>query len=383
MPRYLTPARISLLVVIDLYTSNDIPASASFDVLNFIASQVVVQSEHDNASLSERFKLSSSDITGFQEPLSRLQSEVPGRTLFDALLQRLWKLEGIDALYTLFHNLSDLIAPIVSEAQGACASKVSRSSPLGQFIRRCCVEFTRLQFDDSMVLWNSFASYRQPSYDLWSQRNPEAALQLEENQPLWAQSSPANQGTQLGAAYASVEDSDTLLSLSIQRLQKFGARVPQDVKSNLRGWVQNQSDLGGQSLQYFLSFFEHWRAGEHNMAEESLRRYFDYSLNAKGGSDNVKVYYQYAYLHLSVLHADFEFWGKSVDMMSECIASGEPALCFNGRPRLLVIPSIFISFIVFEKTIDSLRTLKFEESVVAVSLIFNANAQPNRLLTTP
>jgi anaphase-promoting complex subunit 5 len=37
----------------------------------------------------------------------------------------------------------------------------------------------------------------------------------------------------------------------------------------------------------------------------------------------VKVYYQYALLHLSVLHADFERWEEALGTMEECIATGK------------------------------------------------------------
>lgn len=79
-------------------------------------------------------------------------------------------------------------------------------------------------------------------------------------------------------------------------------------------------------MHFFMAFFEHSKAGQYTMALESLHRYFDYSLAAKNGtadSTNLKIYYQYALLHLSVLHADFECWEESVDAMNECIATGE------------------------------------------------------------
>jgi anaphase-promoting complex subunit 5 len=133
------------------------------------------------------------------------------------------------------------------------------------------------------------------------------------------------------SSYTSTADTDTLLSFSIYQLQKLGSRVPTSLKHTLHQWLDSQSDSSAQSLQHFLAFFEYWRSGQYTMALESLHRYFDYSLaktssasegGASGnGSGSVKVYYQYALLHLSVLHADFEAWGESVDAMEECIAT--------------------------------------------------------------
>ena len=75
-------------------------------------------------------------------------------------------------------------------------------------------------------------------------------------------------------------------------------------------------------------------------ALESLHRYFDYSIGAgtsaagagaesgaNGGNANgnasLKVYFQYAQLHQSVLYADFGCWEESLRAMGECIATGE------------------------------------------------------------
>lgn len=36
----------------------------------------------------------------------------------------------------------------------------------------------------------------------------------------------------------------------------------------------------------------------------------------------MKMSYQYALLHLSVLHADFERWEESMEALGECVATG-------------------------------------------------------------
>lgn len=131
------------------------------------------------------------------------------------------------------------------------------------------------------------------------------------------------------AGLVSAEDAAGLITFSIHQLQKLGTRLPKDTKTKLQQWMVDQWDSGVQSLQHFLAFFEHWKAGQYTMALESLHRYFDYSLVAKsstGNADNMRVYYQYALLHLSVLHADFDCWEESVEAMDECIATGAVAL---------------------------------------------------------
>ena len=327
MPRYLTPPKLCLLLLIDLYLADEIPTSSKLDVLSFVASQTNAPSDNDNDSLEERLRFASSDVSTFAERLSQWQSGIPGRTLYDALLQRIWRRDDLDSLHSLFQQLNEVISPSEIEGEGPVIPKVSRASPLGQFIRRCTVEFTRLQFTDSQALWNALATYRSGSYESWASRNPEAAQQRDLDRPAWAR--PPQPTTHTSSSFTSTSDSDTLLSFSIHKLQTLGTRIPPTLKSHLTTWITHQSDFSAQSLQHFLAFFESWRSGQYTMALESLHRYFDYSLISRtsgdgaGGSGNesVKVYYQYALLHLSVLHADFEFWSESVDAMEECIAT--------------------------------------------------------------
>jgi anaphase-promoting complex subunit 5 len=325
MPRYLTPGK--------LYISEEVPSSSKLDVLSFIASQINPPIDHDNGSIDARLNLASSDVSVFANKLSQWQSGVPGRSVYDTLLQRIWKLDDLDSLHSLFGQLGELVIPPETESREPTVPKISRSSPLGQYIRRCVVEFTRLQFADTQALWNAFVAYRQSSYQAWATRNLEAAQSQSSTHPPWALLPTSTSAT---SNFTSADDTSTLLNFSIYQLQKRGARVPTPVKSTLSTWLSEQTDSSSaaESLQHFLYFFEHWRSGQYTMALESLHRYFDYSLarSTSSGQENMKVYYQYALLHLSVLHADFEAWGESVDAMEECIATArenQDTACLN------------------------------------------------------
>ena len=210
---------------------------------------------------------------------------------------------------------------------------VTPGSPLGQFIRRCNIEFTRLQFGDIQALWKSFEVWRASSWEHWTRVDPISAQRAEADK--------AEKGSESNASFcrrtnfashgrntAAAIDTDMLLTYAIRQLQQLGTRVPEDVKTRLLRWVEELSatSAGTHSMHFFMAFFEHSKAGQYTMALESLHRYFDYSLAAKNGTaDNasLRIYYQYALLHLSVLHADFECWEESVDAMNECIATGE------------------------------------------------------------
>lgn len=319
MPRYLTPSRICFVILIELYLSDGTGADARTNLLKFIANNIDIATADDEESLPS---LPSNDISIFT-PLSQWLSSMPGRNIYDVFLQRIWDLDNLDSLHVLLDRLQGILAPAVTSATPA-PYRLSRASPLGQCIRKAAVEFTRLTFAETCALWQVFSIFRAPTFETWAQRNPDAAKHLVANDSQPWENVPhlPLTGLEPGSLSVSDDDIDNLITFSIQRLQRQGTRLPVAIKVKLQEWMGMQSDLSSLSLNHFLAFFEHWRAGQYSMALESLHRYFDYSLSTRSGNDSMRVYYQYALLHLSVLHAEFECWEESADAMNECIATG-------------------------------------------------------------
>lgn len=323
MPRYLTAGKVGLLALIDLYLSGQTASSARLNVLDFIASHVNAAPGQGTDLSHLSFSLTQ-DASEVLKPSRDWASSIPGRSVHDILLQRLWTLDGLDSLLMLFEDLGKQVSTTTTSDQAKRG--LSRASPLGQFIRRCSVEFTRLQFADFQALWDGFRAWRASTYDTWARKHPTEASRQSVDASFSGADVTIGEGPVTTAdAVVSSEDADTILTFSIHQLQKLGTRLPEDVRHKLQSWVEGQLDSGAQSLQHFLAFFEHWKAGQYTMALDSLHRYFDYSLVAKSGTDNMRVYYQYALLHLSVLHADFDCWDESVEAMDECIATGKPS----------------------------------------------------------
>jgi len=171
MSRYLTAQKISLLVLVRLYCESVLPSSATIPVLSFILSHAIPPSpsyarsrrpqEQHNASFS---------IYAFEEALQAHASSMPGRTLLDIFLKRLWEVNSFDALHQLFDSLGEILVKEREEAQEQDISEAPgdrmlllKTSPLGAFVRRARLEFTRLQFDDAMKLWSAFITYRAPT----------------------------------------------------------------------------------------------------------------------------------------------------------------------------------------------------------------------------
>ena len=181
MSRYLTPSKIGLLALISLYTDSVVPSTATISVLSFLVSHLL-PAEPPGAGdevISPHCELTIA-LDSFREATIILASGIPGRTIWDLLLKKLWEINSFDALHCFFDTLPFFLEKTIEESQNAVEDKaanskpilLSRVSPLGAFIRRAQLEFTRLQFYDGILLWKNFVSYRASTLHWWKRRNP-------------------------------------------------------------------------------------------------------------------------------------------------------------------------------------------------------------------
>ena len=179
MSRYLTPSKIGFLALISLYTDSVVPTSATIPVLSFIVSHLLPGKN----SLPDTDRAHTVSIGEFQGATIAYASGIPGRTVWDLLLKKLWEVNSFDALHVFFDALSALLVKtrecLQKDAENGVPQNVdrmllSRTSPFGAFIRRAQLEFTRLQFHDGIALWKSFVVYREPTLPMWRRRNPTA-----------------------------------------------------------------------------------------------------------------------------------------------------------------------------------------------------------------
>lgn len=332
MARYLTPAKICTLILVESYLQNREDPESDAKLLELITEQLIERTggfsgneEPCSKAAAKNTAGPPEDASSFAAPLSSIPSNFPGRTHYDDFVQTAWTVADLDQLHQLFDRVFAILTPENPEER-----KVTPASPVGHFIRRCNVEWTRLRFADSLALLNAYKSYIAVTWDSWARTQPEAAKAYASNES--SQDSvpqPVITTSSTTAPMISNDDIDIALSISIHALQKRGTRVPPELKAKLRSWLSLRQTSDTQNLHHFMDFFEAWRAGQYTLALEELHRYFDYSIAAKGAAaDGVKTYYQIALLHLSVLHADFERWEESLNTMEECIATGKMAYLY-------------------------------------------------------
>ena len=237
MSRYLTPSKIALLALISLYTESVIPSTAIIPVLSFLVQHVVPA--QSSAKLNEQqYDGLSVPMESFQKATINLVSGIPGRTIWDLLLHKLWKIDSLDALHAFFDSLEYLLQKTPEEMQRLEVGNVntnpnrillSRVSPLGAFLRRTQVEFTRLQFHDAFSIWKSFIAYRAPTLALWKKRNSTAGptsfdvnlqsehLSLEDRMTNLIYGDP--EGNARKHAIVSTFDVEYLLDFQVERMQ--------------------------------------------------------------------------------------------------------------------------------------------------------------------
>ncbi|KAL2364215.1 hypothetical protein RJZ56_002885 [Blastomyces dermatitidis] len=336
MTRYLTPSKITLLALVSVYAEGVVPNSAIVPVLSFLVSHLLPLQPSTQRLTSTNTTTEANShaisIQDFEVATLPLASSIPGRTVWDLLLKKLWKLDCADALDEFFAGISSMLTKtreeLINDRNNGIAPEtghmlISRASLLGVFVRRAYLEYTHLQFHDAVALWRGLVKYRLPTYQLWAKRNPldsQAAvdvnlvkLGLDLTSPLAKVvygSLEEGKDTELGM---STRDIERLLDFQVGEMQGNGCRITGEMRSRLEQMVM--SGVSVPSSQHYIKFLDSWKAGDYSSSFDHLHRYFDYTMQSRD-----KTFYQYALLNLAILQADFGCHAEAVSAMQEAIS---------------------------------------------------------------
>lgn len=184
MGRFLTPSKIGLLALVEIYTDSIVPTASTIPILSFILNQILpstLKTQSKEPSSNELpFIL---DLKSFETLLTAhpAAAGVPGRTLWDHFLKKIWDIDSLDTLHAFFARRTYLLCRSKEEVKKDAEMGIpppsedmillSRTSPFGSFVRRSTVEFERLRFNDALLLWTSLKKWRQDSKVYWARRN--------------------------------------------------------------------------------------------------------------------------------------------------------------------------------------------------------------------
>ncbi|KAL5331253.1 hypothetical protein ACEPPN_000782 [Leptodophora sp. 'Broadleaf-Isolate-01'] len=342
MTRFLTPAKIGLLALIELYTDAVVPSSSTIPILSFIINQLLpcaykAQPREPKSLQTLPFIL---DLESFEALLTShpAAAGLPGRSLWDRFVRKLWEIDSLDALHEFFATRGNLLARNREEIKKDGELGIpppsddmillSRTSPLGSFIRRAKVEYERLRFSDALSLWVAFVEWREESRTYWAKRN--GGLErwagdrvLAEGQEEWGlEATEMLEHITYGALSTensnqggiSTDDVEKLLEFQVEQMQKLGNRIPNEVKEQFKAVLEKNIII--PSLSHYLNFLDAWRAGDYPTSFDNLHRYFDYTMQNRD-----RLFYQYALMNLAVLQADFGCFDEAVAAMLETVST--------------------------------------------------------------
>ncbi|VUC36957.1 unnamed protein product [Clonostachys rosea] len=353
MSKYLTPAKLGLLVLIELYIEGAIPSDAMLPVLSFVTSHLMGRSNDtpgtsvDQSSRWERAEKTVSLVISIKDFEKLLGSYpflmgMPGKKLWDQFLGRLWALNSLDALHVFLDTLPRMLAMTKRERQRqgengspepdeGRAVKLSRNSLFGSTIRRAKLEYGRLKWHDATQLWQDFVRYRQPTAHYMRRKAPsnfgrlsfDCVLEEGENgswetEQAMTLASVAYgdmlSGDHTSSLPVSTDDIEVLLEFQVQQMQKYGSRVPTEIRHQFLDLLNDSCTV--PSLTHYVNFLESWRAGDYPSAFDLLHRYFDYTAQTRD-----RFFYQYALMNLAVLQADFGCFKDAVTAMLETVST--------------------------------------------------------------
>ncbi|KAF4427993.1 anaphase-promoting complex subunit 5 [Fusarium austroafricanum] len=349
MARYLNPAKIGLLALVALYVEEAVPSDAILPVLSFVTSHLMDHTPSiASADQSERWSKAEKtvglviSIKDFEKLLGSYPflMGIPGRRLWDQFLGKIWDINSLDALHNFFDNLSGLLAKTKEERKRLAelgqpveedeGIKLSANSPFGAFVRRARLEYQRLHFHDCTELWKHFVRYRQPTASYLKRKIPgfgrlsfDNVLLMGEQED-WDHQSVMDlasvaygdmlTGDQSGSLPVSTDDIECLLEFQIEQMQKFGNRIPLEIRHQFHDLLNDSYLI--PSLTHYLKFLDSWRAGDYPTAFDYLHRYFDYAMQNRD-----RLFYQYALMNLAVLQADFGCYKEAVAAMLETVST--------------------------------------------------------------
>jgi anaphase-promoting complex subunit 5 len=174
--RYLSPAKICLLALIELYCEDAIGDKASLPVLEFITSHVLQDDElqpDDRCDKTDKIIDIVGSIKVFEQALRPHNAGgIPGRTVWDLFLQRIWTIDSLHVLHSFLNARGGLLEPSKEELRAgldplpqnsAISMRLAAGSPFAAFVSKAAFEYTRLRFQEMCTLWTQFVSYRQPT----------------------------------------------------------------------------------------------------------------------------------------------------------------------------------------------------------------------------
>ncbi|KAL1896309.1 APC5 protein [Sporothrix stenoceras] len=367
MRRFISPGRIALLTLVDMYCSEAVRDKDDDFILELITCYVTdtyARPTNQRQRYLSRWQRAflSVDLLGHLHSLRpALQrcfiafappsTDVPlCATLWDDLVARLWlRLTSLDDLGPFFDQLGMYIAPTYAELRAHRDLGIEdppddlllldRRSPLGLMVYQAHTEFQQLSFAHRCELWEDFVRYRNPTRTdfkiLWPHDFGVDGLLfdavLTQGQADWGVAGTDavarvvfDRMIKDSSVSVSHDETDKLVTLLIER-ERIGFRPAPILREAADTVIQGATPIPSQATFYRL--LDAWRMGDINTAYDQLHRYFDLvSRQAPGAMYGYNV----GPMNKGVIQRDFGEHSNDLLSMLDAVHAGREARDYNS-----------------------------------------------------
>ncbi|KAG0008935.1 Anaphase-promoting complex subunit 5 [Entomortierella chlamydospora] len=306
---YLTPHKVSVLILIEYYCQCRSPLPSVQNLLLFLLKCIQDPMEylHDNVNKFGSVVTSEvgSDVwTHVCVTLKRIKSP---HHLSDFFLSKL-EMDVADPkdIAPQRIGLQDLVIK-----RGAAPDP---ESIMGLYVRKARLEFKKLSFEDMCKFYTALETYISAIGK--SEQNPESS-----RQPSITSKNPT---------VLSSFDVEKYLDHHTQRLSELGqADIPEELLAHV---YSIQSRMPSLAKTHYITCLHAQQTGDFEVAIQSLHRFFDYCMAVRD-----RELYQYALLNLAMLHARFSHFEQALiqgESMPKALGALVKASSINLRHSL-------------------------------------------------
>ncbi|CAK7214615.1 APC5 protein [Sporothrix eucalyptigena] len=371
MRRFISPARIVLLLLVDMYCSDFVVRDEDDEFILELITCYVTDNYARPTNQRQRYLARwqraclSVDLLShphslqpalqrcfisFNETDKDIAKEAPLRaTLWDDLVARLWlRLISLDDMGPFFESLQMYLAPTYAELRAQRDLGIEdppddvvlldRRSPIGMMVYQSCFEFKQLAFAGRCELWEDFVRYRNPTRTdfniLWPHDAGVSSLLfdavLTEGRADWGERTDAvtrvvfDRMLKDTSVSTSLDETDKLVTMLIER-ERIGFRPDHQLRDAADHVINGTVLIPSQATFYRL--LDAWRMGDINTAYDQLHRYFDLVSRQGVGA---AFGYNVGPMNKGVIQRDFGEHSNDLLSMLDAVHAGREARDYNS-----------------------------------------------------
>ncbi|KAI3403516.2 hypothetical protein KGF56_003673 [Candida oxycetoniae] len=279
--------------------------------------------------------------------LSSLVNTLGESTFTVQLVVETWKINNVEDLHSMINGCRSLVVNsqthILKDDQPTKVCKqFSSKSLFGTFITQVCTFFDMLEFDESLLIFQSLLEFRKSTKGQIEKSRQRVVIvddgdgdgDGEDDDPMETDKNDLfnaleNQLSKIGISQRdkhtisrSKRDLESLISNQIAVLENYGTPTPLYLKRIIKMMTASStigsikaSDFNQLPSCYYLNYLECLSELNYNGAVDALHQYFDYMV-----SNNSKYFYHFALISKASLHQFFGEDHKAIDSIVEAIS---------------------------------------------------------------